>query len=197
MRDQIFPGVIHGVEVGHAADFAIDGHACARVAAIPEALTDTVAGRVQFFMPSLSPVTTFIKDGRLLALGVSTQARVAGFPDIPTIAESGVPGYQWNAWTALLAPAKTPRSIINQLHREISRILSLPEIHLRMAAIGAEVAPISPEQLDKMIAAEIALTTQLARKNPGSRRISFASMRSLDAGDGEGRNSYNIVTIPV
>ena len=131
---------------------------------IPEALTDTVAGRVQFFMPSLSPVTTFIKDGRLLAFGVSTQARVSGFPDIPTIAEAGVPGYQWNAWTALLAPAKTPRLIVNQLHREVSRILGLPEIHLRMVAIGAEVAPISPEQLDKMIAAEIALTTQLARK---------------------------------
>ncbi len=131
---------------------------------IPEALTDTVAGRVQFFMPSLSPVITFIKDGRLVALGVSTQARVSGFPDIPTIAESGVPGYQWNAWTALLAPAKTPRSIVNQLHREVSRVFSLPDVQVRMAAIGAEVAPISPEQLDKMIAAEIALTTQLARK---------------------------------
>jgi tripartite-type tricarboxylate transporter receptor subunit TctC len=131
---------------------------------IPEALTDTVAGRVQFFMPSLSSVTAFIKDGRLLALGVSTQARVSGFSDIPTIAESGVPGYQWNAWTALLVPAKTPRSIVNQLHREVSRVLNLPDVQPRMAAIGAEVAPISPQQLDKMIAAEIALTTQLARK---------------------------------
>jgi tripartite-type tricarboxylate transporter receptor subunit TctC len=131
---------------------------------IPEALTDTVAGRVQFFMPPLSSVTAIIKDGRVLALGVSTHARVTAFPDIPTIAESGVPGYQWNAWTALLAPAKTPRSIIKQLHREVSRVLNLPEVRLRMAAIGAEVTPISPEQLDRMIAAEIALTTQLARK---------------------------------
>ncbi len=131
---------------------------------IPEALTDTVAGRVQFFMPSLSSVTTFIKDARLLALGVSTQTRVSGFPEIPTIAESGVPGYQWSAWTALLAPKKTPRSIVNQLHREVSRVLNLPEVQVRMAAIGAEVAPLSPEQLDKMIAAEVALTAQLARK---------------------------------
>lgn len=131
---------------------------------IPEALTDTMAGRVQFFMPSLSSVTAFIKDERLLALAVSSQKRVSGFSNIPTIAESGVPGYEWNAWTALLAPAKTPRSIVNQLHREVSRILNLPDVQQRMAAIGAEVTPISPAQLDKMIAAEVALTTQLARK---------------------------------
>lgn len=131
---------------------------------IPEALTDTMAGRVQFFMPSLSSVTAFINDERLLALAVSSQKRVSGFSNIPTIAESGVPGYEWNAWTALLAPAKTPRSIINQLHREVSRILNLPDVQQRMAAIGAEVTPISPAQLDKMIAAEVALTTQLARK---------------------------------
>jgi tripartite-type tricarboxylate transporter receptor subunit TctC len=131
---------------------------------IPEALTDTLAGRVQFFMPSLSPVTGFIKDGKLLALAVSTKNRVSGFPDIPTIAESGVPGYEWNAWTALLAPAKTPRAIVKQLHREVTRILALPDVQQRMAAIGAEVTPISPEQLDKMIAGEVALTAQLARK---------------------------------
>ncbi len=131
---------------------------------IPEALTDAIAGRVQFFMPSLSSVTGFIKDGKVLALAVSSKNRVSSFPDIPTIAESGVPGYEWNAWTALLAPEKTPRVIVNQLHREIVRILALPDVQQRMVAIGAEVTPISPEQLDKMIAGEIALTGQLARK---------------------------------
>lgn len=131
---------------------------------IPEALTDAVAGRVQFFMPSLSSVTGFIKDGRVRALAVSSTARVSSFPDIPTIAESGVPGYEWNAWTALLAPAKTPRAIINHLYREIARALALPDVRQRMVAIGAEVTPISPEQLDKMIAGEVKLTADLARK---------------------------------
>jgi tripartite-type tricarboxylate transporter receptor subunit TctC len=131
---------------------------------IPEALTDAIAGRVQFFMPSLSSVTGFIKDGKVIALGVSSLKRVSAFPDIPTIAESGVPGYEWNAWTALLAPARTPRAIINQLHREITRIQSLPDVQQRMAAIGAEVTPISPAQLDKMIASEVKLTSELARK---------------------------------
>ena len=131
---------------------------------IPEALTDTIAGRVQFFMPSLSSVTTFIKDGRVVALAVSSKNRAPSLPDIPTLAESGVPGYEWNAWTALLAPAKTPRAIINQLHREVTRTLRLPDVQQRMAAIGADVTLISPEQLDKMIAGEIALTAQLARK---------------------------------
>ncbi|MBM3357160.1 MAG: tripartite tricarboxylate transporter substrate binding protein [Betaproteobacteria bacterium] len=130
----------------------------------PEALTDVIAGRVQFYMVPLFAVTGLIKDGKVLALGVSTKSRVPLFPDIPTIAESGVPAYEWNAWTALLAPAKTPRPIINQLHREVVRVLALPDVHQRMAAIGAEVTPIAPAQLDKMIASEIAMTTQLARK---------------------------------
>ena len=130
----------------------------------PEALTDVIAGRVQFYIAPLSAVTGLIKEGKVLALGVSSKSRVPLFPDIPTIAESGVPGYEWNAWTALLAPAKTPRPIINQLHREVVRILALPDVHQRMAAIGAEVTPISPAELDKMIASEVALTAQIARK---------------------------------
>lgn len=130
----------------------------------PEALTDVIAGRVQFYMAPLSAVTGLIKGGKVLALGVSSRSRVPLFPDIPTIAESGVPDYEWNAWTALLAPAKTPRRIINQVHREVVRILGLPDVRERMAAIGAEVTPISPEQLDKMIASEVALTAEVARK---------------------------------
>jgi len=131
---------------------------------IPEALTDAIAGRVQFFMPSLSSVTGFIREGKVRALGVSSKDRVPSFPDIPTIAESGVPGYEWNAWTALLAPAKTPRAIIRMLHREAVNALTAPDVRQRMVAIGAEVTPISPEQLDKMIAVELALTAELARK---------------------------------
>jgi len=131
---------------------------------IPEALVDTIAGRVQFFMPSLSSVTGFINDGKVRALAVSSKGRVSSFPNIPTVAESGVPGYEWNAWTALLAPAKTPRAIINQLHREVARALTLPDVRERMVAIGAEVTPISPGQLDSMIAGELKLTAELARK---------------------------------
>ena len=131
---------------------------------IPEALTESIAGRVQFFMPPLASAATLIKDGRLLALAVSTRKRVFGFADIPTIAEAGLPGYEWDAWSGLLAPAKTPRSIIDKLNREVSHILNLPEVQQRMAAIGAEAVPTTPAQFDKLIADQIALTTRLARK---------------------------------
>jgi len=130
----------------------------------PEALTDVIGGRAQFYIPPLSAVIGIIKDGKVRALGMSTKSRVPLFPDIPTIAESGVPGYEWNSWTALLAPVKTPRPIINKLYREVARIIALPDMRQRMAAIGAEVTPISPAELDKMVAREISLNEEIARK---------------------------------
>jgi tripartite-type tricarboxylate transporter receptor subunit TctC len=130
---------------------------------IPEAFTDTVAGRVQFFMPPLASAMSLVRDGKLLALAVTTRKRVAGYEDIPTLAEFGVTGFDWDAWAGLLAPAKTPRAIVNKLNREISRILGLPEIQQRMIALGVEAVPMTPAQFDKLIADQIVLTTRLAR----------------------------------
>lgn len=131
---------------------------------IPEALTDTIAGRVDFFMPSLSSVTGVIGDGTVRALAVTSKERVASLPNVPTLAESGVPDFEWNAWTALLAPANTPHGIIEQLHREVVRILELPDVKQRMVAIGADAVSISPKELDKRIADEVTLTIELGRK---------------------------------
>lgn len=128
-----------------------------------EAITDTIAGRVQFFMPPLGSAATLIKGGKLLAVAVSTRKRVAGYADIPTLAESGLPDYEWDAWSALLAPAKTPRAIIDKLNREITRILNLPDVQQRLTAIGVEAAPTTPAQFDKLLADQVALTTRLAR----------------------------------
>jgi len=130
---------------------------------IPDAFTDTVAGRVQFFMPPLASAMPLVKDGKLLALAVTTRKRVAGHEDIPTLAEFGLTGFDWDAWAGLLAPAKTPRAIVNKLNREISRILSLPEVQQRMIALGVEAAPTTPAQFDKLIADQIVLATRLAR----------------------------------
>lgn len=130
---------------------------------LPEALTDSVAGRVQFFMPPLASAVSLVKDGKLLALAVTGAKRVSGFENIPTLAESGVAGFEWGAWSGLLAPARTPRSIINKLNREVSRILRLPEVQERLAAIGVEAVPNTPAQFDKFIADQIMLTTRIAR----------------------------------
>ena len=131
---------------------------------IPEALTEAAAGRVQFFMPPLASAAALIKDCKLLGLAMSTGKLVVGYADIPTIAESGLPDYEWDAWSGLLAPARTPRTIVNKLNREIVRILNLPEIQQRMVMLGAEAAPSTPAQFEKLIADQVALTTELARK---------------------------------
>ena len=131
---------------------------------IPEALTESVAGRVQYFMPPLASAASLIRDGRLLALAVTSKQRIAGFEEIQTIAEAGVPGYEWEAWSGLLAPAKTPRAVIGKFNREVVRIMNLPEIKQRMVALGAEAATSTPEEFQKLIVDGIILTAGIARK---------------------------------
>ena len=130
---------------------------------IPEAVTEAMVGRVHFMMSPLSNAFPFIKEGKLVALAVSPAKRVSVLPDVPTIAEAGVPGYKWQTWFGLLAPAKTPRSIITKLNQEVTRILNLPDSKERWNALGSEPVPIAPEAFDKYIVDEIAIFTKLAR----------------------------------
>ena len=131
---------------------------------IPESLTDAIAGRVQFTMAPLGSATAFVRDGRLRALAITSKKRVPAYADTPTMAESGLPGFEWDSWSALLAPAGTPRAIINKLNREVTRILDMPEIQQKLRALGAEPAPGTPEQLDKFVAEQIRVITKLAQK---------------------------------
>jgi tripartite-type tricarboxylate transporter receptor subunit TctC len=130
---------------------------------IPEALDETMSGRVQYFMAPLTNALPLIKEGKVLALGVSSQKRAALLPDLPTIAEAGLPGYRGDLWYGLLAPAQTPRPLIIKLNREITRILDLPDVRQRWSALGAESMPMTPEQFDRFIAEQIATLTKLAR----------------------------------
>lgn len=131
---------------------------------VPEALTDTLAGRVQFFMTPPSTLSTLVKEGKLRALGVSGRKRTPSYPDTPTISESGVPGYYWETWAGMLAPSKTPRAIIEKLNREIVAAIKMPDVQQRYAAIGAEPAPSTPAEFDKLIDSEITRVGELARK---------------------------------
>ena len=131
---------------------------------IPEALTDTLAARVQFFMTPPATLSTLVKDGKLRALGVSGRKRTPSYPDTPTIAESGVPGYYWETWAGMLAPSKTPRAIINKLNREIVAAIKMPDVQQRYAAMGADPAPSTPAEFDKLIDSEITRVGELARK---------------------------------
>ena len=131
---------------------------------IPEALNDTMTNRVQFFMAPLASSVNLVRDGKLRALGVSSTKRISIHPDIPTIAESGLPGFSWDSWGGILAPAKTPRAIINKLNREITRVLELPDIQQRMHALGADPAPRTPEAFDKFVAEQLGVISTLAKK---------------------------------
>ena len=130
---------------------------------IPDALGETVAGRVQFFMAPIANGVNLVRDGRLVGLGVSSKNRDALLPDVPTIDESGVPGYEQELWFGILAPAGVPRPVMAKLNAEISRVLSDPETKKRWAPIGIEPRPTTPQQFDQLIAAETALYTRIAR----------------------------------
>ena len=130
---------------------------------IPEATTDTLTGRVQLFISPLINAMPRVKDGKVVALGVTTLFRSALLPDVPTIAEAGLPGYRAESWQGLLVPAKTPRPIVAKLHAEITRILQEPEARQRIAALGLVSPPTTPEEFDKFIRGEIATYQKIAR----------------------------------
>ena len=131
---------------------------------IPEALTDTMAGRVHLFMAPFGASAGLVRDGKLRALAVTTLQRTRMNPDIPTIAESGLPGFRYDSWNALFAPAKTPRPIVDKLNREVARALKLADVEQRLHAIGIEPVATTPAQLDQFVAAQLKQARALAQK---------------------------------
>jgi tripartite-type tricarboxylate transporter receptor subunit TctC len=131
---------------------------------IPEAVTDVVAGRVQFIMTPPATLGALVKEGKLRALAVTGRERIRSYPDLPTIAESGVPGFRWETWAGVFAPSKTPRAVIEKLNREITAVLRMPDVQQRLLAMEAEPAPCTPAELDALVAREIVKIAELARK---------------------------------
>jgi tripartite-type tricarboxylate transporter receptor subunit TctC len=119
-------------------------------------LADVMGGQIALTMDNMPPYLPQVKAGKIRALAVSTAKRSPAVPDIPTIAEAGVPGYDSGAWFGLLAPAGTPKGIVNRLAAETQRILKLPDVHERIAALGAEPVGSTPEQFAAHIKSEIA-----------------------------------------
>ena len=130
---------------------------------IPEALAETITGRVQFFIAPFASAIALVRDGRAKAIAVTSAKRMAELPDMPTVAESGAPGYLWVFWYGLLAPANTPRPVVAQLNAEITRILNEPDVKQRLASLGTEAATSTPEQFDKLVADEVASFTSIAK----------------------------------
>ena len=127
------------------------------------AVIDLIAGHVPMMTDSMSSVLPHVRTGKLRALGVSSASRAAAAPDIPTIAEAGVPGYESAQWYGLFAPAGTPQDIIAWVHRETNAILRAPNIREWLAVDGLEVVGSSPEEFAAMIKADIAKWTNLVK----------------------------------
>jgi tripartite-type tricarboxylate transporter receptor subunit TctC len=130
---------------------------------IPEALGDTMTGRVQFFMAPIANAVSPVREGRLTALGVSSLERDPLLAEVPTLHEAGVSGYKSQLWFGLLTSASVPRPIVARLNREISRILSEPELKARWSAIGIEPRPDTPEAFDRLIREDVGVFSGIAR----------------------------------
>ena len=116
---------------------------------------DLISGRVSVMSPSTVATLPHVRSGRLRALGVTTLRRAVGLPDVPTVAEAGVPGYESVSWFGLVAPAGTPKDVISRLHQEAVAILRAPEVGERLARDGTEVVAGAPDEFDAYIRAEI------------------------------------------
>jgi tripartite-type tricarboxylate transporter receptor subunit TctC len=129
----------------------------------PESLTETMGGRTQFTVTPLSSAAGHIKEGRLIALAVSTPKRVPAFPEIPTIAEAGYPKGEFNFWVGLLAPAATPRDVVARLNDEINKALQSADMKERFARLGAEPMIMSPGEYDAFLRDEYNVLTEVMR----------------------------------
>ena len=120
----------------------------------PELLADTVTGRIYYSFSPIGSTIGFLKDKRLVPLAVTTAARTPLFPDIPTVAESAIPGFEWDQWYGLFAPAKTPRAVVEQLSKEVSQVLALADIKEKVGIRGSVTKGSTPEQFEKFFRTE-------------------------------------------
>ncbi len=128
-----------------------------------QAVIDLLGGQVQSMFSGMSSVMQHIKAGKLRALAVTGAQRSPAVPDVPTIAESGFPGFAATAWYGVLATARTPQSVVNRLHDEIVRALALPEVKERLNNVGFELVGSTPDEFAAFIKSEIAKWTKVVR----------------------------------
>lgn len=128
-----------------------------------EAVNEVLAGRVDYYFSPIAPVIGQIKGGQLVPLAVGSPRRATALPDVPTTAEAGVPGSEFNFWIGMMVPAKTPRDIVNRLNAEVLKALALPEVKERFVQLGADAWTSTPEQFDAYIKAEITSNAALVK----------------------------------
>lgn len=129
----------------------------------PQVLTALLSGEAVIAFPSLGIALPHVRSAKLRALGVTSSRRTQLLPELPTIAEAGVPGYEASAWYGLMVPAKTPQEIISRLHAESTKALNRPDVKERLLASDFEVVGVGPEQFGEHIRSEIVKWGKLAK----------------------------------
>lgn len=129
----------------------------------PEALTDLMGDNVQYFFAPLGAALPLVNTGKVKALAVSTAQRSAALPDAPTVAESGLPGFQYDFWYGLVAPAATPKSVIDRLATEIQKALQMSDVKEKLAAQGAAPSLLTDVKFDRFLQSEIKKSAELVR----------------------------------
>ncbi|HEX4896550.1 MAG TPA: tripartite tricarboxylate transporter substrate binding protein [Solimonas sp.] len=127
------------------------------------AVADVIAGQVPVIVDSVASSAAQVKAGKLKALATTSPSRLAVLPELPTVAESGYPGFQSTAWVGLLAPAGTPKAIIDQIHAAVVKVMALPETRERMAGFGAEITTSTPEEFASHIRSEMSKLGKVVR----------------------------------
>jgi tripartite-type tricarboxylate transporter receptor subunit TctC len=128
------------------------------------ATTDLMGGQVQMFMNNALPLIPIVKSGRARGMAISGGKRLVALPDVPTFTEAGLPGYEVKSWQGILAPAGTPKAIIDKLSREIIGILNTPEMKEQLLAMGADALPGGPQQFAGLIKTDLARYAKLIQQ---------------------------------
>lgn len=127
-------------------------------------LDELVAGRIKATFGNLPGVPALVKDGKVRALAVSSPKRHPQLPDVPTVAESGLPGFEVAVWSGLCAPAATPKPVLTKITADVAKVLGMPETQKRFAARGIDVAPLTPEKFAAFIKADNARWAKAAKE---------------------------------
>ena len=128
-----------------------------------EALTDVLGGRIDFYFCPISTALPLIRDGRVLALVVSTPVRASDLPDVPTSIEAGYPDSDTTVWYGVFMPAKTPRAIVEKFHAAGMRLLAKPQMQEKLKQLAVDPMPLTPAEIDKRVAGEIVANGKLIK----------------------------------
>ena len=128
------------------------------------AVVDLVGGQINAIFLTVPPALQHVRAGKLRALGISSNQRSAALPDVPTVMEAGVPGFEVYEWQGIVVPAGTPKAIIDRLHRDITHVLELPDVRERISGLGAEVKAGTPAEFAQFIRRELALWAKVVKQ---------------------------------